>query len=143
MGIDVKKIKVEIIYHKVIDKVVEEIDINGSIYRLVHPETKPDVEPEEKSKKRNTKDVIGYSESYKIDIDKDDTNKVLMALRQVRQGYKPTTEMISRETGFKKHHVLAILGWLKDEAIIKRTTDDEGTLVYQIVKEDWKPQSSE
>ncbi|GAI12512.1 unnamed protein product, partial [marine sediment metagenome] len=61
----------------------------------------------------------------------------------VHMGYKPTTEMISGETGFKKHHVLAILGWLKDEAVIKRIRDDDGTLAYRIVKEDWKPQPSE
>jgi len=146
MTLEIKKLKVDVGYHKIEDGIVEEVDIDGDIYKLVKPEMEPENETkpetpktEVKHRKRSRKGVIGFSKSYRINIIKKDVGKVLMAIQHVELKYKPTTEMIGNETGLTKHRVLAVLAWLRDKAVIKRTTDNEGTMMYRIVNEDWKP----
>ena len=131
MSLEIKKFKVDIIYHKITDGILEEIKIGDDIYRLVRSETKPEIK---KQKGRKGK-ILGVEDTYGVKIY---SNEVTLVLDELLKKECSTIEIVD-QIGLKKSRVGAIIKWLKNHGIIKRKRNDEGGTVYQLLKKDWRP----
>lgn len=149
---DIKKMKIDVVYHKIEDGIVEEIKIEEDIYRLVHPgdERKIEEKKEEKElfaakeKKEPNLDVestykngkiLGRDNSYSINIVKSDVNAVLDSLKS---GNK-TLSSIAEATGLKPYRVGGTLHWLRSKSIIKRKFGKNRLASFRVVKKEWTP----
>lgn len=129
MSLEIKKFKVDITYHKIIDGVVEEITIGDNIYRLVKSELKPEKQNIKKRISKKPKDSLEFSETYKIWITEDTVKKVMQAINHVELNYIPVFESIHKQSGLTISKCRAALQYLCKKGTIKGKRDRKTRIV--------------
>lgn len=146
---EIKSLKVDVTYNRIIDGIVEEISIDDDIYRLVKPETMaetdleikkeepelehvPKIEPEKEKFDRAPEGAIKHCETYRVWVTKDMIRKVIMAIEHVECDYVPSSDNIQKRTGLSLSRCRATLKFLCDTKRASKRRVMHGPFVFRM-----------
>ena len=107
--------------------------------RWIHQEEKSPVRAlsfERKKKKPPVKPdyaVVGFDESYKRWISKDEIDKVKKAICHVELNYEPTTKNICDQTGLTEHCVRSTIHWMIDNNFVQMKYNENLIPLYTLM----------
>jgi len=107
--------------------------------RWIHQEEKSPVQAlsfERKKKKPPVKpdyDVVGFDDSYKRWISKDEIVKVKKAICHVELNYEPTTKNICKQTGFTEHCTRSVIHWMMDNNLVQMKYNENLIPLYTLI----------
>ena len=122
---------------------VKEIIVMGDIYecRLKPAETnnnedmnRPKRKYERKHKRNKPKNAVGYVDGYSTWVKEKEVEKVKTAVGKVAYDYKPTVDVIAKETGMLKYRVLATLKYMKSAGLVVIKMDGMKRIYQPVIR---------
>ena len=122
---------------------VKEIVVMGDIYecRLKPAETnnnedmdRPKRKYERKHKRNKPKNAVGYIDGYCTWVRDKEVEKVKLAINKVAYDYKPTVDVITKETGMLKYRVMATLKYMKNAGLVVIKMDGMKRIYQPVIR---------
>lgn len=134
MNLEIKPIKIDIIFHKIMDGIVEEISIEGNVYKLMKsdPASETKIAMEEPGHYK-PEDGVEFNESYRVWITQKDIDRVILALNHVEFDYKRNMKSIQRQSKMPLLKCKATLNYLCRIGKVTKKRDQRKDMIYTLM----------
>ena len=135
------KISVECLTVK--DGKMQEIECMGEIYECrpkpaetTNNEERQKRKYERKHKRNKPKNAVGFVTGYNTWIKEREVERVKLAVNKVAYDYKPTVDVITKETNMLKYRVNATLKYMKNAGLVVIKMDGMKRIYQSVVRVD-------
>lgn len=89
---------------------------------------------ERKHKRNKPKNAMGYIDGYNTWVKDREVEKVKLAINKVAYDYKPTVDVITKETGMLKYRVMATLKYMKNAGLVVIKMDGMKRIYQPVIR---------
>lgn len=92
-----------------------------------------EIKPKRSYKKRRPTGTLGYNKNYHINIQEEDVQTVMKALKHVAYNYKTNSKTLQKTTGLQHGRLMGTLSWLVHQGKVKKTKTPTRDVLYTAV----------